>query len=506
MKNVIIDMLNKFQDYLCPLQKQTTLMASPVETSMFFQSKVIVEGNTIVQDVQINPDYFRTLIESTISKDPIHLVFTVDVSGSMLSCASESRKSKLVTVVDGMKDCLKNVVVFSEFKTIYVSIVTFDHTSFVVVDKYLLSKDSLAELLTLVDTRVVSANGSTAIEKALLVTEQQIEKVGLKDTSVFFLTDGLNSSKDVIPKMVSDFSKSTNRTKYFGVGIGQSSDYDAKLLSDLFVEIAGYPTASDIQSGIVGKMFQQFTQIFKDVTLKPTLETTTNFDVFTTLTKNLDGSYLVPKFELGQNLLFVFKRKTTSFAKPSLDMNFMYNGSVHTISFCSDPDSTVYPKSFTLGYVQSLDAYDALLRDIASIPAAEKLAKINSFIENLLKFVPPSSLTVKKYFDVLLAEVTTLKTNITGLLTAPSTVGMASLLTSSCSSGAALRGGSNARTASAVAGLVSSTISGPPPPSGITASAPPTAGAGAKDDKFAPFDPALLRLGTTGLTTSTRRV
>jgi uncharacterized protein YegL len=478
----------------------SSLTMSPISaasSTLYFESKLSVEGDTLVRYIKINPDYFRTLVESTISKEPIHLVFTVDVSGSMSLFAKDSLKTKIDTVVDGIKECLQNIVVFSEFRNIYISIITFDHNAVVIVDNMLLTNASIADLLVIVTKKVVINNGSTAIEKALQVTEHQITKVGLSDTFVFFLTDGQNSNKEIIPTMVSNFSTSLNRTKYFGVGIGQSSDYDVELLNSLFVEMGGYPTAVDIQSAIIGKMFQQFTNIFNNVIIKPTLETIVNFDISTTLVKIPDHSYNLSKFELGQIVFFAFRRKTTSNVKPHIQMQFMLNGTSSIVNFCSDIDSSMtYAVPYTMNYINALDDYDTLMKDFISATHVDKLSKIKKFVDHIIINIPPESSQVRKYYDVLLADVNTLKTNISGGGGGGVTpAGMASLLLSSVSAHSALRTGTNIRTTSMMAGLVSTAISSMPPDIRVTTST--GCGEDIKDDKFTRFDPTLLRIPTT---------
>lgn len=173
---------------------------------------------------------------SILKSKKIHVVFNVDISGSMLTLVDPS-ESYFKTRIQLTKECIKEAIMFlftmvSEGKEVFVSIVTFNSSAFnLVKHKAIINNTDCQDLIKLVDA--INASGATNIGSAIVNTIDICKELEADKTYKILISDGFITTGVVgVSQIKQDYQGFYNSC----IGIGNETQYDKHLLKTLSEE------------------------------------------------------------------------------------------------------------------------------------------------------------------------------------------------------------------------------------------------------------------------------
>lgn len=199
-----------------------------IENFTTFEVSKHVDKNLITIPIEDNA-YFGILNVKTASCQMTdktqEFVFVIDRSGSMCDICNDGR-----TKMHHIKHTLQNMVTYCcqlENIQIYVSIFMFDDNLDIVIERTLVDKNNMNEILQKIQE--IQAGGCTNIEEALTEVAKYMNQLNLShNINHIFMTDGQatagETNREKLKKMV---IKSNVSNSFIGFGI----DHDSVLLS-----------------------------------------------------------------------------------------------------------------------------------------------------------------------------------------------------------------------------------------------------------------------------------
>ena len=166
----------------------------------------------------------------------LHIVFNVDISGSMLTRVPNG-KTYSKSRIQLTKECLKEAVMFlytmvTEGKEVYISIVTFNNSANNLVSKKaIINNDDCITLMKIIDE--IHARGTTNIGSAILNTIDICNELEVDKTYKILISDGYITTGVVgVSQIKQDYKGFYNSS----IGIGNELQYDKDLLQALSEE------------------------------------------------------------------------------------------------------------------------------------------------------------------------------------------------------------------------------------------------------------------------------
>jgi len=166
----------------------------------------------------------------------LHLVFNVDISGSMLTRVPNG-KTYSKSRIQLTKECLKEAVMFlytmvTEGKEVYISIVTFNNSANNLVSKKaIINNDDCINLMKIIDD--IHAHGPTNIGSAIINTINICNELEVDKTYKILISDGFITTGLVgVSQIKQDYKGFYNSS----IGIGNELQYDKDLLQALSEE------------------------------------------------------------------------------------------------------------------------------------------------------------------------------------------------------------------------------------------------------------------------------
>jgi hypothetical protein len=220
-------------------------------------------------------DHF--LSSASISEEVIDLVFVIDTSGSMADSlgtktnfnAENKIKSKTTIVCEALHKCFDYIKILSQNKQkIRISLISFKDDSYLLFDKLEVSdSDEFNDKISKINI-LLQPKGSTNIYKAFKKSEEQVSDLlkinKLENINVFVMTDGYNSYENENKEMIEFFHACPYKNRYLGMGIGNVTDYDNKLLDSLFSNLKGSPSSHELSDNIIGDTFGACSKVFSN--------------------------------------------------------------------------------------------------------------------------------------------------------------------------------------------------------------------------------------------------
>ena len=371
------------------------------------------EGDNRLVVFNVPIELFTARLTNPKHKTPIETIFVVDVSGSM-DYFIDKRNQKIALVKNGIEQFINYVAPFSEFKNIYVTIITFNTSATTIVKSTKLTVSDNKELINRM--RSLEPTGETDIYAALKHTNTHINEVnamGIDNVSVFFLTDGYHSDKTTRSEMIETFALSAHRKLYHGMGLGNVTMYDSELLTSLFQSrISCAPTGEDVNTGIIDVAFSEFTSMYKNVVFTPNDALLQRYTISTTL-DNRDGCFTLGSFDVSKRVPFFLTKKaeeTGVFA--SLDdagftMTCDSDGVPMTLFLSVADNASIVPLEgeFTQRYFKSVADYKQLLSVGETITPTEMNIQMRTLLTVLTLPPVPEAHPIADYNSDLVKQI-----------------------------------------------------------------------------------------------------
>jgi len=247
----------------------------------------------------------NSVIESFITKAKTssHVIFTIDISGSMGDKLQDSFTTKIEVVKQSLLEVANYLSTLGQFgHHIYLSILLFNTHTQIYLNREILNNETYNRIRT--EILKINDNGGTNILEAVIETNKIItQSISDKiEPLVIFMTDGFNNKSEENGLIISNMTESKLSTYYYCVGIGVPSigenngDYDAELLRNTFVNFNGCPTVEAVSDIIIANSFSSASIIMKNVSLTFSKYIQDNFEIMLEENKfsKIDLSFKMP--------------------------------------------------------------------------------------------------------------------------------------------------------------------------------------------------------------------
>jgi hypothetical protein len=371
-------------------------MASSYLVSQSFTEEdgtcVVITSNKLKADTIIdsNPDL----------KTPMFLIFVLDVSGSMQSNISGSKKSKMKIVTDGVISTLNVISNYTKYRDIYIQVITFDTNAKIIIEKTKLTTDSLSEITTFINS-INSSGGGTNIWSGTTIANSYLEKSKENEKFVLFMTDGMNNNKDDNPNMINHMLKSGLKQHYIGIGMGTIQEYDVELMSSLFPTVKPCPTGEEITEIILDSTLSKFITAFKNVKITIPAIIRENYNVLSTIESNSENNYELPYISMSQTIPFLFVPKKPIEIDIFFEISFNIGDNIINEIIKVSDVIDLHGDNYTKNYFNLLKEYKNIIEEMGMAVDMEKKKLLKTKFDNLLSRIEKS---VPKY-DYCIAEL-----------------------------------------------------------------------------------------------------
>lgn len=225
------------------------------------------------------------LQNATISAETIDLIFVIDTSGSMqdilggdkfkynfFNQPSNTVKSKATIVCEALKKCIEYLQVLSQNnQKIRLSLISFKEESHLIFDKVEVNDSEEFNKKISNISSLLKPSGGTNIFKALKKSDELITEIlkinKIENINVFVMTDGYNTFEHENKDMIDFFQNYPYKNRFLGMGIGNVTDYDNKLLDSLFSNLKGSPSSQELTDNIISDTFGACSKVFTNFNL-----------------------------------------------------------------------------------------------------------------------------------------------------------------------------------------------------------------------------------------------
>tara|TARA_B100001093_G_scaffold233788_1_gene224061 strand:+ start:2016 stop:3716 length:1701 start_codon:yes stop_codon:yes gene_type:complete len=204
-----------------------------------------------------------------ISEDNIHVVFNVDISGSMTSYLTSGNQYQ--SRIELTKKCLKECAMFlytlaSEGKNVYISIVTFSNNATTIISrKNLKTEEDCNYIIDKIES--IHAGGATNLGTAIVETIDICNINSSDNIYKILISDGfVNVGVVGVPQIKQDYKHFYNAC----IGIGNETDYDKSLLQTLSHEEHERSCFSiiEMKDQIIDSIFSNVNKIADKIVIK----------------------------------------------------------------------------------------------------------------------------------------------------------------------------------------------------------------------------------------------
>ncbi len=267
---------------------------SPINTN--------IQQTTIINPTALTNDTNDTnILQPTIPPIPT-VKFNINTNYNNNS----NKISKYKIIEQSINKCIDYMKILAQNNhKIRFSLITFKETPQIVFDKLFINDSEECEKELSKLNKALLPYGGTDIYKALLKTKELIDSIletnTIDNVNVFMMTDGYNSNINENEQMINFFKSYEHNNKFIGMGIGNATDYDNKLLDSLFVNMKGSPSSQELTDNVISDTFGACSTVIKNLNI-----TFYNFD---------KAKYYTPvEFESIENKL-IFKSSSVDFSQ-----------------------------------------------------------------------------------------------------------------------------------------------------------------------------------------------
>ena len=204
-----------------------------------------------------------------ITEDNIHVVFNVDISGSMTSYITSG--NQYLSRIDLTKKCLKECAMFlytlaSEGKNVYFSIVTFSNSANALINRRKLeTEEDVKDIINKIES--IYASGATNLGTAIVETIDICNIDSSDNIYKILISDGyVNVGVVGVPQIKQDYKNFYNAC----IGIGNETDYDKSLLQTLSNEEHERSCFNimEMKDQIIDSIFSNVNKIADNISIK----------------------------------------------------------------------------------------------------------------------------------------------------------------------------------------------------------------------------------------------